>query len=136
MVLNYRRHVAGLGFFFCFLSGVLAAQQTSTLRIEGLDQPVEILKDKWGISHIYAQTEHDLFFAQDSGKIGQCFRGFAFTALQGSDDALQGPQRVHPRKPEFVHIGCNGLRQADIARNGQCPRPRFHTRLAWAVGPR
>lgn len=35
-----------------------------TLRLAGLDQPVEILKDRWGVSHIYAQTEHDLFFAQ------------------------------------------------------------------------
>jgi penicillin amidase len=42
----------------------LAAQQTSTLTVPGLEQPVEILKDKWGISHIYAETEHDLFFAQ------------------------------------------------------------------------
>jgi penicillin amidase len=25
---------------------------------------VEILKDRWGIAHIYAETEHDLFFAQ------------------------------------------------------------------------
>ena len=40
------------------------AQSESTLAIEGLEQPVEILKDRWGISHIYAQTEHDLFFAQ------------------------------------------------------------------------
>lgn len=40
------------------------AQNTETLVIEGLEQPVEILKDKWGISHIYAETEHDLFFAQ------------------------------------------------------------------------
>ena len=29
-----------------------------------LDQPVEILRDRWGIAHIYAQNEHDLFFAQ------------------------------------------------------------------------
>lgn len=35
-----------------------------TLRLAGLDQPVEILKDRWGIAHIYAETEHDLFFAQ------------------------------------------------------------------------
>ena len=32
--------------------------------LSGLNQPVEILRDKWGISHIYAGTEHDLFFAQ------------------------------------------------------------------------
>jgi len=39
-------------------------QGSQILQVEGLDQPVEILKDKWGISHIYAETEHDLFFAQ------------------------------------------------------------------------
>lgn len=46
------------------LSGPVFAQATQVLQVEGLNQPVEILKDKWGISHIYAQTEHDLFFAQ------------------------------------------------------------------------
>ena len=25
---------------------------------------MEILRDRWGIAHIYAQNEHDLFFAQ------------------------------------------------------------------------
>ena len=34
------------------------------LQLPGLAQPVEILKDRWGISHIYAQNEADLFFAQ------------------------------------------------------------------------
>ncbi len=36
----------------------------STLQIEGLKEPVEIIKDEWGVSHIYAQNEEDLFFAQ------------------------------------------------------------------------
>ena len=40
------------------------AQDTTTLRVPGLEQPVEILRDRWGINHIYAKTEHDLFFAQ------------------------------------------------------------------------
>ncbi|MDC0220138.1 penicillin acylase family protein [Gammaproteobacteria bacterium] len=43
---------------------VTLAQTTSRISLEGLEQSVEILKDRWGISHIYAQTEHDLFFAQ------------------------------------------------------------------------
>lgn len=34
------------------------------LQLPGLERPVEILRDRWGISHIYAETEHDLFFAQ------------------------------------------------------------------------
>lgn len=37
---------------------------TTTLSVPGLEQPVEIIRDHWGINHIYAETEHDLFFAQ------------------------------------------------------------------------
>ncbi len=38
--------------------------ETESLRIEGLEGPVEILIDNWGIAHIYAKSEADLFFAQ------------------------------------------------------------------------
>lgn len=41
-----------------------AAQSTSTLDLAGLQHPVEIRVDRWGMAHIYAETEHDLFFAQ------------------------------------------------------------------------
>jgi penicillin amidase len=34
------------------------------LTLAGLDHPVEILHDRWGVAHIYAQNEHDLFLAQ------------------------------------------------------------------------
>ena len=34
------------------------------LHLEGLQAPVEIIRDRWGVPHIYAQSEHDLFFAQ------------------------------------------------------------------------
>ncbi len=34
------------------------------LRAPGLQQPVEVLRDRWGVAHIYAQNQHDLFFAQ------------------------------------------------------------------------
>lgn len=37
----------------------LAAEQ-----VPGLRQPVEILRDKWGVPHIYAKNTADLFFAQ------------------------------------------------------------------------
>ncbi|MDX1394276.1 MAG: penicillin acylase family protein [Gemmatimonadota bacterium] len=46
------------------LAGELPAPEYTRLEVEGLEQPVEILKDLWGVSHIYAETEHDLFFAQ------------------------------------------------------------------------
>jgi hypothetical protein len=35
-----------------------------TVTVEGLEHPVEILVDRWGVPHIYAQSEEDLFFAQ------------------------------------------------------------------------
>src|ERR1700730_7459201 len=37
---------------------------SDTLRVSGLNRPVDVLRDGWGINHIYAKTEHDLFFAQ------------------------------------------------------------------------
>ncbi len=40
------------------------AQETERLDVPGLDRPVEVRVDRWGIAHIYAETEHDLFFAQ------------------------------------------------------------------------
>lgn len=40
------------------------AQSPDTLRVAGLSRPVEIIRDRWGVSHIYASNEHDLFFAQ------------------------------------------------------------------------
>jgi penicillin amidase len=41
-----------------------AAGATEALAVAGISQPVEIVRDKWGISHIYAKNEPDLFFAQ------------------------------------------------------------------------
>ena len=34
------------------------------LPLPGLQDDVEILTDRWGVDHIYAENEHDLFFAQ------------------------------------------------------------------------
>jgi penicillin amidase len=34
------------------------------LRVKGLEHPVSVLRDRWGVAHIYAQNQHDLFFAQ------------------------------------------------------------------------
>lgn len=34
------------------------------IKLAGLKEPVEVLRDRWGIAHIYAKNTHDLFFAQ------------------------------------------------------------------------
>jgi len=35
-----------------------------TFNTRGLQQTVRVQRDRWGVAHIYAQNEHDLFFAQ------------------------------------------------------------------------
>ena len=39
-------------------------QVRGTVRVPGLHAPVEVVRDRWGVPHIYARTSHDLFFAQ------------------------------------------------------------------------
>ena len=40
------------------------AQIEGELEISGLREPVEVIRDEWGIPHIYAQNDDDLFRAQ------------------------------------------------------------------------
>jgi penicillin amidase len=42
----------------------LVAQVSGTMAVDGLVAPVRIVRDTWGVPHIYAQNEADLFFAQ------------------------------------------------------------------------
>jgi len=39
-------------------------QTEGTLTLSNLTAPVEVLRDHWGVPHIYAQNQADLFFAQ------------------------------------------------------------------------
>jgi len=49
------------------------------LRAPGLQGPVEILRDRWGVPHIYASNIHDLYFAQ--GYVLGAERGFQIELL-------------------------------------------------------
>jgi penicillin amidase len=40
------------------------AQDEGEIAIPGLKEPVEVLRDRWGVPHIYAKNADDLFFAQ------------------------------------------------------------------------
>lgn len=40
------------------------AQLDGELRLPGLQRAVEVRRDRWGVPHIYAETQDDLFFAQ------------------------------------------------------------------------
>ncbi len=41
----------------------LVTANTST-KVNGINENVEVIRDKWGVNHIYANNEHDLFFTQ------------------------------------------------------------------------
>ncbi len=41
-----------------------ASAQSDTLRVPGVAAPIEIVRDGWGVPHIYARSTRDLFFAQ------------------------------------------------------------------------
>src|SRR5437868_4821115 len=40
------------------------SQVEGDITVPGLKEPVEILRDRWGVPHIYAKNADDLFFAQ------------------------------------------------------------------------
>src|SRR5215472_10340694 len=39
-------------------------ETNGTLSVTGLRQTATVLRDRWGVAHIYAANQHDLFFAQ------------------------------------------------------------------------
>ncbi len=53
-------------FLFCFFVCSLFAQSqiNAELKLAGLSESVEVIRDEYGVNHIYAKNEHDLFFAQ------------------------------------------------------------------------
>src|SRR5215468_8225771 len=40
------------------------AEIDGSLKAPGLHQPVDVIRDEWGVPHIYAQNTEDLFYAQ------------------------------------------------------------------------
>jgi penicillin G amidase len=46
------------------LAKAALSQIDGTIPASGLKAPVEVLRDRWGVPHIYAQSTEDLYFAQ------------------------------------------------------------------------
>ena len=42
----------------------LTAQVSGTIAVSGLSAPVRVTRDRWGVPHIYAEHQADLFYAQ------------------------------------------------------------------------
>jgi penicillin amidase len=85
-----------------FLPGLLlgqvrsAAKKTVLPARKGLQQPVEVIRDRWGVNHIYARNEHDLFYTQ--GYLAAKDRLFQFELWRrqatGTVAELLGPQEI------------------------------------------
>ena len=71
------------------------ASQEETLHLPGLSQPVEIITDRWGIAHIYAETEDDLFFAQGFNAARDRPCGQTSTNTDGRRGIPLRPSRPH-----------------------------------------
>lgn len=77
-----------------------AASQTSTSgTVTGLSGEVEIIRDNWGVPHIYADTPYDLFFAQGYAQAQDRWWQMEFSRhigsgriqeLTGQNDAVMG----------------------------------------------
>ncbi len=46
------------------LSRAALAQLEGSVQLRGLDAPVTVTRDRWGVPHIAAQSTKDLYFAQ------------------------------------------------------------------------
>jgi penicillin amidase len=55
--------LALIGLYYFVIRAPLP-QLDGTFAVRGLSAPVEIIRDEWGVPHIYASTARDLFFAQ------------------------------------------------------------------------
>jgi penicillin amidase len=45
-------------------ASAVLTQLDGEIKVAGLKEPVEVLRDRWGVPHVYARSADDLFFAQ------------------------------------------------------------------------
>ena len=59
-----KKFILPLSFIFVTSCTVDKQPLQETKNNPGLIDSVEILRDQWGINHLYAENQHDLFFTQ------------------------------------------------------------------------
>jgi Penicillin amidase len=94
-------------------AGVQAKLPSEEVALPNLQQPVEILVDRWGVPHIYAKNESDLFFAQGfyvvrerlfqmdlwrrrglEGRANQVFKGLSIRQSPSTSDEAMGESDI------------------------------------------
>ena len=143
-----KTYVCGL---FCAAVALAAGAPSEKLALPGLKEPVEILKDRWGVSHIYARNETDLFFAQGynvardrlfqlelwrrqaTGTVAEILgpkelkRDIGNRLFQYRGDLQQELNWYHPRGAAIVAAFVNGINTyiAETQRNPELLTPEF-----------
>ena len=82
------------------------AAQEPSLEVIGLVQPVEIRRDRWGVNHIYAATEQDLFFAQGYAAAKDRLFQFEMWRRQatGTVAEILGPRELERDRGARLHM--------------------------------
>lgn len=106
-----------------------------TLTISGLQAPVTVYRDNYGIPHIYADNEHDLFFAQGYVHAQDRFWQMEFWRHigQGRVAEIAGPSAISSDK--FIRtFGWHRI-AADITEYYRTEAPEFYAILeAYSAG--
>src|SRR5512139_619893 len=78
----------------------------ATLQVPGLAQPVEVRRDRWGVNHIYAASEADLFFAQGYAAAKDRLFQFEMWRRQatGTVAEILGPRELERDRGARLHM--------------------------------
>jgi|TARA_B100000315_G_scaffold259761_1_gene317090 penicillin amidase len=92
---------------------VQASAAAEEITVGGLQQGVEILTDRWGVAHIYAENEHDLFFAQGYNAAKDRLFQFEMWRRQatGTVAELLGPRELQRDIGTRLHLFRKNLSQ-------------------------
>src|SRR4028118_1192745 len=116
-------------------------QEEGKIVVQGLSAPVEVVRDRWGIPHLYAANEHDLFFAQGFVHAQDRLWPMFFNRVVGSgrlselfgpgtlptDRSLRAPGRAPPVAPGAAagrRPGLRAVRSGSVADRPLPARPR------------
>lgn len=89
------------------------------LRLPGLQAPVTVIRDRWGVPHIYASNLHDLFMAQGFVHAQDRFWQMEFWRHIGTGRLSEMLGRTTLNQDRFIRtLGWNRAAQQDLERLG------------------
>src|SRR4051812_2747264 len=95
---------------FDALARASVSQYEGALQVPGLRDEVQVIRDRWGVPHIYAQNVDDLFMAQ------------GFVVAQDRLWQMELARRLAEGRLSEI-VGAEGLAHDRLYRRVQIPRP-------------